>query len=95
MSAAAVTAAHADGNTLLPLPQGVQPIDSLSNILPEGPATRSLTPKQQEQLQLLESAALTWTRQIKQALRAPTFESLEVGILLPHLGLLWCWKPPR
>ena len=70
--AAAVTAAHSRGQTLLPLPPG--PAEGAPSL-----GQRALTPKEQEQLQLLEAAALTWTRQIKQALRTAAFESLNAS----------------
>lgn len=40
--------------------------------------------KSKEQLQALEAAMLTWTRQIKQALRSPVLEALEVHLLPDH-----------
>ena len=63
-----MTAAQLKGQTLLPIPQGG----------PEDLSSTQATVKQ-DQLQVLEAAALTWTRQIKQALHPPGFESLEVG----------------
>jgi len=65
-----VTAAHLKGQTLLPLPQLQPPAGG-------GEGAAKLTPREQDQVQLLEAACLTWTRQIKQALRGASFESLE------------------
>ena len=65
--------AQTRGQTLLPLPYG-----STSGLLGKQRGEK-LNPKEQEQLQLLESAALTWTQQIKQALDTPAFESLSVS----------------
>lgn len=67
-----MVSAQTKGQTLLPLPFGLS--DSLIN----HQRGEKLTPREQEQLQLLESAALTWTQQIKQALDTPSFESLSV-----------------
>ena len=63
---------------MLPLPVG-----SSASLLKHQKGEK-LSAGDQEQLQPLESAALTWTQQIKQALNTPGFESLSVR----HLCLL-------
>ena len=76
-----MTAAHSRGQTLLPLPHG--PGEGAPPL-----GQRALTPKEQEQLQLLEAAALTWTRQVKQALRTAAFESLNASVCCSVFQLL-------
>ena len=67
-----MTAASLKGRTILPLPNLA--LQSVSR--PESSAQPSQ--KKQEDVQILEAVMLTWTRQMKIALRAPSFEALEV-----------------
>ncbi len=81
-----VTIGQIKGQTLLPLPA--------QSTLPQSGAGSEMTLKDQDKIHILESAIVTWTKQIKNVLKADPDTPLKVGVSKGTGGTLHRSCPP-